>query len=306
MGARVKALHRTGIWRRSALTSASLFLSSCSSIGVLHPQGPVGSAQRQILFNSLAIMLCVVVPAIIGTICFAWWFRASNTKAKYQPDWAYSGKIELVVWAIPTLVILFLGGITWIGSHDLDPYKPLQSNARPLNVEVVSLDWKWLFIYPEQKIASVNELTIPTGVPVHFHLTSATVMNAFFIPQLGSMIYTMNGMATQLHLQADHQGVFEGLSSHYSGDGFSDMRFLVHAVPPSDFDSWAATTRNKGKELDKAGYAQLLKESKNVAPSTYGKVAPDLFHNIVMRTAPEASGPQKGQPSVQVSPRSED
>src|SRR4051812_2326242 len=159
-------------------------------------------------------MLAIVIPTILATLAFAWWFRESNSRARYLPDWAYSGRIELVVWAIPTLVILFLGGVTWIGSYDLDPARPLSSHVKPLEVQVVSLDWKWLFIYPEQGVAAVNELVVPAGRPVHFSLTSASVMNAFFVPQLGSMIYAMNGMTTQLHLQADRPGDFYGRSSH--------------------------------------------------------------------------------------------
>ena len=170
-------------------------------------------------------MLAIVVPTIAATFAFAWWFRASNTRATYLPDWEYSGRIELIVWAIPLLVIMLLGGVAWIGSHDLDPAKPLASNTPPLEVQVVSLDWKWLFIYPDQHIASVNQLVVPAGTPIHFSLTSASVMNAFFVPQLGSMIYTMNGMTTQLYLQADAPGTFLGLSSHFSGDGFSGHAF---------------------------------------------------------------------------------
>ena len=208
-----------------------------------------GSGRREadytILIDSLAIMLAIVVPTIVATLGFAWWFRASNTRARYLPDWAYSGQLELIVWAIPLLTIMLLGGVAWIGSHDLDPAKPLPSKDAPLEVQVVSLDWKWLFIYPDQQVASVNQLVIPAGVPVHFSLTSASVMNAFFIPQLGSMIYTMNGMTTQLNLQADAPGTFPGLSSHYSGDGFSDMHFDVEAVPADHFSAWVDATRRQ-------------------------------------------------------------
>ncbi len=214
----------------------ALLLGGCSG-GILDPKGPVGSAQRLILFDALAIMLAVVVPVIVAILAFAWWYRASNSKARYLGDWAYSGRIEFVVWAIPALVIMFLGGIAWISSHDLDPARPLPSKDKPLEVQVVSLDWKWLFIYPEQGVASVNQLVVPAGVPVHFSLTSASVMNAFFVPQLGTMIYTMNGMTTQLNLQADQPGVFHGLSSQYSGDGFSGMAFEVRAVSSGDFDA---------------------------------------------------------------------
>ena len=226
---------------RCAVLAAPLLLTACQP-AVLDPQGPVGIAEKTILIDSLAIMLAIVVPTIVATFAFAWWFRASNTRARYLPNWAYSGRIELIVWGIPLLVIMLLGGVAWIGSHDLDPAKPCPAGAdghghdpttaaAPLEVQVVSLDWKWLFIYPGQGVASVNQLVVPAGVPIHFSLTSASVMNAFFIPQLGSMIYTMNGMTTQLNLQADAPGTFRGLSSHYSGDGFSGMHFDVQAVP---------------------------------------------------------------------------
>ena len=173
----------------------------------------------------------IVVPTIVAALFFAWWFRASNARASYRPDWVYSGRIEIIVWSIPLLVILFLGGVIWIGSHDLDPYRPIASQAKATEVQVVSLDWKWLFIYPDQGIASVNELVVPVAAPVHFSLTSASVMNSFFVPQLGSMIATMNGMVTQLHLQADQSGEFYGQSTQFSGDGFSGMQFVVRAVP---------------------------------------------------------------------------
>src|SRR6185312_5603133 len=197
--------------------------------GVLSPAGPVGKAEYTILLNSLAIMLAIVIPTMLTVIVFAWWFRAGNTRATYRPEWAYSGRLELLVWSIPSLVILFLGGVIWIGSHRLDPATPLRSARRPLQVQVISLDWKWLFIYPEQHIASINQLVAPVGVPLHFSLTSASVMNVFFVPQLGSMIYTMNGVVTQLHLQADRPGDFFGESAQFSGDGFPDMRFTLRA-----------------------------------------------------------------------------
>src|SRR5713226_4168360 len=222
---------------RCAAVVAPIVLTACQP-AVLDPQGFIGLAERTILIDSLAIMLAIVVPTIAATLAFAWWFRASNRRATYLPDFKYSGRIELIVWSIPLLTILLLGGVAWIGSHDLDPAKPLASSTPPLEVQGVSLDWKWLFIYPSQRVASVNRLVVPAGVPIHFSLTSASVMNAFFIPQLGSMIYTMNGMTTQLNLQADVVGTFRGLSSHYSGDGFSDMNFEVLALPAEQFAAW--------------------------------------------------------------------
>lgn len=286
---------------RPAAALALLPLASCSE--VMDPAGPIGSGEKLILLDSLAIMLCIVVPTILATLAFAWWFRAGNAKAVYRPDFAYSGRVEVVVWAIPLLVIMFLGGITWIASHDLDPARPIESAAQtgvpaaaPVDVQVVSLDWKWLFIYPAQGVATVNHLVIPAGVPVHFHITSASVMNAFFVPRLGSMIYSMNGMTTQLFLKSDRPGRFMGQSSHYSGDGFSDMRFVVDAVPAAQFAGWAAAAKGRGPVLDPAGYGQLAKQSQNVAPYSYGAVAPGLFEAITMQKIPPAPGPPENDP----------
>ncbi len=277
---------------RHAALLAMIGLAGCQP-AVLDPQGGVGVAEKTILIDSLAIMLSIVVPTIAATLGFAWWYRSSNTRAHHLPDWNHSGQLELIVWAVPLLTIMLLGGVAWVGSHDLDPAKPLASPARPLDVQVVSLDWKWLFIYPEQHIASVNRLVIPAGVPVHFSLTSASVMNAFFIPRLGSMIYTMNGMATQLNLSADTPGIYRGLSSHYSGDGFSGMHFEVDARPTAGFDAWVATARDGGPTLTARSYAELAKQSIGVAPFTYHDVDPDLFKKIVTQALPPGPGPIK-------------
>ena len=260
-------------------------------LSLLSPAGPVASAERTILLNSLAIMLAIVVPTIIATLGFAWWYRASNTRARYLPSWAYSGRLELIVWSIPLLVILFLGGIAWLGSYELDPARPLPSRAPPLEIQVVSLDWKWLFIYPAQGVASVNFIEAPAGVPLHFSLTSASVFNVFFVPRLGSQIYAMNGMATQLHLLADRPGTYPGLSAHFSGDGFPDMSFDVRAVTPDEFNAWVGATRTKGPTLDAAAYHHLRRQSQNVAPYTYRQVQANLFADIVMQKLPPGEGP---------------
>jgi cytochrome o ubiquinol oxidase subunit 2 len=231
-------------------------------------------------------MLAIIIPTMIATVAFAWWYRRSNTKATYRPDWEYSGAIEMVVWAIPALTIMLLGGITWIGSHDLDPAKPIKSNVPALRVEVVSLDWKWLFIYPDQGIATVNQLVIPAGTPVSFRLTSATVWNSFFVPQMGTMIYTMPRMATQLNLRADKPGEFQGLSSHFSGDGFPGMQFKVQSLPADQYAMWAQASRGQGNALDAKAYAELSKPSSYVKPITYGAVAPGLFDSIVAGREP--------------------
>ncbi|WP_088343606.1 MULTISPECIES: ubiquinol oxidase subunit II [Rhodomicrobium] len=271
---------------RAALAISAVTLSGCGQ-GVLDPKGPVAEAQRLILFNSLGIMLAIVIPTILATLAVAFWFRASNRRATYMPDFEYSGRIELLVWAIPAMTVVLVGGVAWVGAHDLDPRKPLASAVKPVNVQVVSLDWKWLFIYPEQGIASVNRLTIPTGTPIRFDLTSSGVMNSFFVPQLGSQIYTMAGMATRLHLQADYPGTYPGLSANFSGDGFADMDFPAEAVPPEQFEQWVSATRGAGgPTLDAAAYADLVKPSQGVAPFTYPSVAPGLFDEIVSAGTP--------------------
>jgi len=255
-------------------------LGGCTE-GVLDPKGPIASAEREILFNSLGIMLAIVIPTILATLGVAWWFRSSNTRARYLPDFTYSGRLEMLVWSIPAMTVLLVGGVAWVGSHDLDPRKPIASRVKPISIQVVSLDWKWLFIYPDQGIATVNQLTIPVGTPVRFELTSSGVMNSFFVPQLGGQIYTMAGMMTRLHLQADHPGTYPGLSANYSGSGFADMRFNVDAVPAENFAQWVDATRGAGPELDAQAYADLAKPSSAVVPFTYRAVAPGLFSGIL-------------------------
>jgi cytochrome o ubiquinol oxidase subunit 2 len=276
------------------LVLGSTILGGCTG-GVLDPKGPIAAGSLQILFNSLGIMLAIVIPTIIATIAVAYWFRSSNTRARYRPDFTYSGRLELLVWSIPTMTVLLVGGVAWVGAHELDPRKPINPSIKPVVVQVVSLDWKWLFIYPELGIASVNTLTVPVGTPISFDLTSATVMNSFFVPQLGSQIYTMSGMPTHLQLQADERGTYAGLSANFSGDGFADMHFQVHAVPPEEFAQWVAATRNKGPDLDARAYAELAKPSQAVAPFTYRSVTPGLFNTIMISGVSPHNASDAGQ-----------
>jgi cytochrome o ubiquinol oxidase subunit 2 len=263
-------------------------LGGCNE-GVLDPKGPISVAERQIMFNATGIMLAIVIPVMFATLGVAFWFRASNGRARYRPNFRYSGRIEMLVWSIPFMTVLLVGTVAWIGAYDLDPPRPITSSAKPVKVQVVSLDWKWLFIYPEQGVASVNQLTIPVGTPVSFELTSSGVMNSFFVPQLGGQIYTMAGMATHLNLQADYSGTYRGISANFSGDGFSDMHFDVDAVPPETFVRWVASTRNIGPVLDAQAYTDLVKPSTAVAPFTYRSISAGLFAGIL------SAGSQPGE-----------
>jgi cytochrome o ubiquinol oxidase subunit 2 len=270
---------------RLVLLGAALFVASCRPAGVLDPSGPIATAERLLLVNSTAIMLVVVVPVILATLGFAWWYRASNPRARRSLELAYEGRIEFVTWSIPALIVILLGGVSWIGSHQLDPRAPIPASAPPLRVDVVALDWKWLFIYPDQGIATVNRLVVPTGTPLQFRLTSATVMNSFFVPQLGSQIYAMSGMATHLNLLADRPGEYPGISANFSGDGFADMRFTAKAVSSGDFENWVRGVHSAGASLDETSYVALAKPSKAVAPSAYGSVEPRLFDRILNQAA---------------------
>ncbi|CAN7245621.1 ubiquinol oxidase subunit II [Phenylobacterium sp. LjRoot219] len=268
-----------------------LALSGCAG-SILDPVGPVGADDSQIFIDALLIMLVIVIPTILLAFWVAWRYRASNTKAEYLPYWSYSGRIEAIVWSIPILTIMFIGGVIWIGSYRLDPFKPLPSKTPPLEVQVVALDWKWLFIYPQHGIATVNQLVVPAGVPVHFSITSSSVFNVFFVPRLGSMIYAMPGMVSQLNLQADRPAVLFGQSAHFSGDGFSDMQFQVRSVAPAEFAAWAQTVQSAGPLLDSAAYAGLSRQSHKVTPFTYRAVDPQLFHAIAAQKIAPGPGPE--------------
>ena len=261
-------------------------------MNILDPQGPIAAANKTILVDSVAIMLAIVVPTIVAIFAFAYYFRASNTRAFYLPNFAHSGRLELVVWSIPALTIILLGGVAWIGSHQLDPRVPVAGTGSPVRIQVVSLDWKWLFIYPDQRVATVNALTVPVGAPLQLELTSSSVMNVFFIPQLGSMIYTMNGMVTHLNLRADQEGNLQGLSAHFSGDGFPEMLFDVHVISPLDFPNWVATTAKSSNVLNADAYKQLKQQFVETGRPTYRLDDPLLFNDIATQKIPPGPGPQ--------------
>ncbi|WP_371883390.1 ubiquinol oxidase subunit II [Caballeronia sp. S22] len=261
---------------------ASVGLSGCK-LEVLESKGVVGAAESSLIATATYTMLLVVVPVILLTLFIAWRYRASNRNATYAPKWAHSTAIEVVVWIIPAIIILYLGILTWKSTHELDPYKPLESSVKPINVEVVALDWKWLFIYPDLGVASVNQLAFPVGTPVNFRITSDSVMNSFFIPELGGQIYAMAGMQTKLHLLTDHAGDYAGISANYSGKGFSDMKFRALAMSNADFDAWLKQVRNAPEALSMDVYTGVARPSEKVAVRYFSTVDPKLFSNIVAK-----------------------
>ena len=279
------------IARRTLALSAAALLAGCNTV-LMHPSGYIARQQGDLIVISTLLMLLIIVPVIALTVLFAWKYRKNNTAAIYEPNWDHSTKLELLIWGAPLLIIIVLGAITWISTHQLDPYRPLTHldadrpiapGTKPLIVEVVALDWKWLFIYPELGIASVNELAAPIDVPIRFKITASTVMNSFYIPALAGQIYAMPAMQTTLHAVINQPGQFDGFSANYSGAGFSDMRFKFHGMSEKDFQAWVKNTRDKGGALDRASYAQLEQPSQRAPIQFYSKVDADLFHAIVNR-----------------------
>ncbi len=260
---------------------ATLLLAGCHA-ALLDPKGPIGEAERSVLFTATGLMLIVVIPVIVLAIIIPWRYRASNTKAEYQPEWSHSNKIEAVMWSIPIAIVSILAVICWRTSHELDPFRPIPSTHKPVHIEAVAMDWKWLFIYPDQHIATINEIALPVGVPVVFHITSATVMNSFFIPRLGSQIYAMANMQTADNLVASVPGTYRGISANFSGGGFSGMTFKVKAMSESDYKQWLAKVASSTKTLDAQKYLELDRPSSNVPVTYYSHVNPDLFAQILM------------------------
>jgi cytochrome o ubiquinol oxidase subunit 2 len=281
--------------RRSTRLAGVLTLAVTSLLGGCHaalfdPAGRVAADEKSLIIVSTLLMLLVVIPVILMTLYFAWKYRASNTSADYMPNWSYSHRIEAVVWAVPIAIILVLGVITWKSTHELDPFRPIDSKVKPMTIEVVSLDWKWLFIYPEQHIATVNEIHIPAGTPVNFKITSDTVMNVFFIPRLGSQIYAMAGMQTQVNLIADKPGVYEGLSTNFSGAGFPDMQFKATAESAAEFDAWVGKVKASGNKLGLDNYADLAKPSQKDPVKYFASVEPMLFPAVLDKYMDKTSG----------------
>ncbi|WP_240600500.1 ubiquinol oxidase subunit II [Solilutibacter silvestris] len=301
-----------------AVAIAALSLAGCNTL-VLNAPGDVAAQQGNLIVVATVLMLLIIVPVIALTLLFAWRYRASNAKATYKPDWDHSTQLELLIWAAPLLIIIALGAVTWISTHTLDPYRPLSriapgkpvtAETKPLVVDVVSLDWKWLFIYPEQGIATVNELVAPVDRPIEFHMTSENVMNAFYVPALAGMIYTMPGMETRLHAAIGKPGQYQGFSSNFSGAGFSHMHFIFTATDNAGFDQWVAQAKANGGTLQRADYLVLAQPSEREPVRRYSRIDEGLYHAILNRCvkqghmcmdemmAKDASSPAQSQESM--------
>ena len=275
------------------LVAALLPLAACNAV-VMKPSGDIAAQQAQLVVTSTLLMLLIIVPVIVLTLLFAWRYRQSNTDAPYTPDWDHSTKLELVIWGAPLLIIIALGALTWISTHKLDPYRPLDriaadrplaAGVQPLEVQVVALDWKWLFLYPEQGIATVNELAAPVDRPIRFRITASTVMNSFYIPALAGQIYAMPGMETTLHAVINQAGVYDGFSANYSGAGFSHMRFKFQGLSDVDFARWVDSNKASGTGLDRAGYLALERPSEKEPVRRYARVETGLYDAILNRCA---------------------
>lgn len=275
--------------RRSLLGASCALLTACDTV-VLNPAGDIAVQQGHLVVVATVLMLLIIVPVIVLTLWFAWRYRQSNRTAVYAPDWDHSILLELVIWAAPLLVIIALGAVTWITTHTLDPYRPLAqidaqrpvpAGVQPLTVEVVALDWKWLFFYPQQGIAMVNELAAPVDVPIRFRITASSVMNSFYVPALAGQIYAMPGMETQLQAVINKPGAYEGFSANYSGAGFSGMHFRFHGLSAADFERWVQDAKASGSTLDNERYLQLERPSEREAVHRYAAFTADLYDRIL-------------------------
>lgn len=252
-------------------------------IAVLNPKGLIAQKQRELMFTATGLMLIVVIPVFILLFVVAWKFRADNREAKYSPDWDHHRIIEFVWWSVPCVIIFVLGIVTWKNTHALDPFKPIDSNVKPIRIQVIALDWKWLFIYPEEKIAAVNWVQFPQQTPIAFEITADAPMNSLWIPQLGGQIYAMPGMKTELHLIANSIGNFRGSSANLSGKGFAGMNFIAKASSQEDFDRWVQSIKQTGSSLDQAEYSKLAEPSAYHPVAAYRLIEEGLYDRIVMK-----------------------
>lgn len=288
------------------IVGLSILMTGCK-IAVMQPQGIVAVQEKHIIIISAVLMLLVVIPVIFLSIFFAWRYRASNTKAIYRPEWAHSTLLEIVWWTIPIIIVTVLGVITWRSTHTLDPYQPLAGNTtKPITIQVIALEWKWLFIYPEQNIATVNFVEFPANIPVKFEITSVGPMNSFQIPQLAGQIYAMDGMRTKLNLIANTPGDYDGMSASFSGEGFADMRFVAHATATQEeFNEWVSSVKASPNQLTDVAYAALIKPSERNPVAYYASADPDIFSGTIMQSMMPMPNGIHMQPALPANPASE-
>lgn len=273
------------------LFTSVLFLTGCSHAALLNPKGTIAASESKILIWSTVVMLCVVIPVIILSIIFALRYHEKNKHAKYSPEFVNSHLLEGIWWAIPCVIIIILAITTWVTSHTLNPYRPLVSDKKPVTIDVVALDWKWLFIYPSQHIATVNFMEIPKNTPINLYITAAAPMNSLEIPQLAGQIYAMTGMQTQLHIDATEVGDYKGFSANYSGNGFAGMKFIVRAATDANYQAWVKSVQKAPMKLTFDAYNKLAKPSSNNKVTYYSHPANDLFHQIIMKYMSPAKSP---------------
>lgn len=268
---------------------------SQAHIAVLDPRGQVASDQRDLIVSACLLSLFVVIPVFVLTFSIAWKYREGNHKAKYSPDWDHHRLLEAVWWLIPAVLILIISVMDWRSSHSLDPFKPLAAKTQPVTIQVVALDWKWLFIYPKENIATINEVRFPAGTPVNFQITADAPMNSFWIPQLGGQIYAMTGMSTELHLIADHPGAFRGSSANISGKGFAGMQFTARATSPGDYNKWIQSVKRSGSFLSQTAYNRLAEPSQNMPVAYYSSKESNLYNKVIAKYMGPVTGSQETQ-----------
>jgi cytochrome o ubiquinol oxidase subunit 2 len=267
----------------AGLAGIVFFLLNGADFAVLNPRGEIADKQKQLIIIAVLLGLIVILPVFVMLFLFAWRYREGNTKAKYAPDWQNNRFIETLWWGIPFVIIFVLGIVAWQSSHELDPYKPLESDKKPVKIQVVALQWRWLFMYPEEGVASINEVRFPVDTPVNFEITADAPMNSFWIPKLGGQVYAMTGMSTKLHLQADEKGSYEGSSANISGKGFAGMRFTANVMSNEEFNHWVSDAKRSPNDLNSATYAQMAEPSEDRTPKSYVLREPCLYDTIVMK-----------------------
>lgn len=281
---------------RWSIPIAGFFLSGCSPLPLLAPKGPIGEAERFVILASFSLMLIVVIPVFIMIVWFPWKYRATNPNAAYRPKWSYSKKIDLTIWLVPVAVTTILGVLSWVSAHRLDPYKPIAPEVKPIAIQAVALDWKWLFVYPDYGVASVNRLVFPAGAPLRFAITSDSVMASFFIPPLGSQIYAMAGRRTRLNLMADQPGTYHGHNQQFSGKGYADMHFQALATSSEQFSAWLREAGRSADKLDLKRYEELAEPSTAYPATLFSSVAPGLFDHILGKYRTAEGKADAGEP----------